>query len=235
MLKTVNYTLTRGLPFDRLIIVKNKFNHRLLTPTAANAYIQTGTYSKVEMTTTITNENGILMSLTAEETQDLPLGTFSYDVFATIAGIQRPVSQGTIKVEALNRITPSEDNVAMEIRYKQRTDYRRNFTWKDDTGAVITLQSAYMQAVNSAGTTVLDLRWYATKPSENTIAALPAAQRGYLAPYAGSTLEIHISDKNNVPVGEHRFDLLVQDSAGDWDRLATGVLVVEETIATPPA
>lgn len=223
------------MSFDRLIIVKNKFNHRLLAPTAANAYIQTGTYSKVEMTTDITTENGILLSLSADETQDLPLGTFSYDVFATIAGISRPVSQGTIKVEALNNITPLEDTQAMEIRYKQRTDYRRNFTWKDDTGAIITLQSAYMQAVNAAGTVVLDLRWYATKPSEATIAALPAAQRGYLAPYTGSTVEIHISDKNNIAAGSYRFDLLVQDSSGDWDRLSTGTIVVEETVATPPA
>lgn len=231
----VNYHVTRGLPWERLQMVKDRWSHRVVKPTAARAYVQTGTYTKVELTTTITAENGILLSLTDEETQDLPLGTFDYDVFATINSVQRPVAQGTITVEALNSVTPPEDNVAMEIRYKQYTDYRRNFTWRDDTNTIITLQSAYMQAVDADGDTVLDLRWYATAPSEGTIAALPASQRGYLAPYSGATLEVHISDKNNVPVGEHRFDLLVQDSAGDWDRLATGTLVVEETVASPPA
>ena len=235
MATVVNYHVTRGLPWERLQMVKDRWNHRVVKPTAARAYVKTGTYSKVEITTEITKENGIMLSLTSEETQDLPLGVFDYDVFATINDVQRPVAQGTITVEALNNITPLEDNVAMEIRYKQYTDYRRNFTWRDDTNTIITVQSAYMQAVDSDGDTVLDLRWYATAPSEGTIAALPESQRGYLAPYTGATLEIHISDKNNIPVGEHRFDLLVQDSAGDWDRLATGTIIVEETVATPPA
>jgi hypothetical protein len=123
----------------------------------------------------------------------------------------------------------------MEIRFKQRTDYRRTFTWKDEDGDVLTIQSAYMQAKNSLGVTVIDLRWFSTVPSESTIAALPAERRGYLAPATGATLEIHVSDKNPVAAGSYPFDLFVQDSAGDWDCLASGTVVVEAAISSPPA
>lgn len=235
MIRTVNYTLTRGLPWERLIIIKDRRTHRLLSPTDARAYVRTGTATVAQLTTTITSENGIMLSLTSEETQDLPLGELAYDVLATIHGVQQPVAQGTIGVTALDTVTPLEDTQEMEIRYRQRTDYRRTFTWKDSTGAVIAVQSAYMQAKSSAGATVLDLRWYASAPSENTISALPATQRGYLAPATGGTLEVHISDKHTIAAGTYNFDLLVQDIAGDWDCLAKGALVVEETVSSPPA
>jgi hypothetical protein len=128
-----------------------------------------------------------------------------------------------------------EDSQAMEIRFKQRVDFRRTFTWKDADGDVLTVQNAYMQAKDTAGTTVLDLRWYSSTPSEATVIALPVERRGYLAPIAGSTLEMHISDKNTIAAGSYNFDLFVQDSAGDWDCLASGTVVVEASISAPPA
>jgi hypothetical protein len=233
--QTVNYSLDKGLPWERLIIIKNKYNRALLKPSEARAFIKTGTTSKIEITTSITTENGVKLSLNAEETQDLPLGDLPYDVMATIDDVQRPVSGGIITVSALDTITPLEDTQAMEIRYKQYTDYRRTFTWKDANGAVLTIQSAFMQAKTTTGTTVLDLRWYATTPSENTVIALtPASKRGYLAPATGATLELHISNTNNVPAGSYPFDLFVQDTAGDWDCLASGTLVVEASVSAPP-
>lgn len=234
--QTVNYTLVRGLPWERLVIVKDRRTHRVAKPTEASSYIKTGDISKTEITTEISKENGIRLSLTAEETQDLPLGELSYDVLATINGIQRPVTSGTITVSALDTITPLEDVQAMEIRYKQRTDYRRTFTWKDDNGVVIAVQSAFMQAKTTTGTTVVDLRWYSSTPSENTVVALtPASKRGYLAPATGATLEMHISNANDVPAGSYKYDLFVQDTAGDWDCIVSGTLVVEEAVSTPPA
>jgi hypothetical protein len=176
-----------------------------------------------------------MLYLSAEETQDLPLGELEYDVLATINDIQRPVARGTIVVSALDNITPMEDSQAMEIRFKQRVDFRRTFTWKDADGDVLTVQNAYMQAKDTAGTTVLDLRWYSSTPSEATVIALPVERRGYLAPIAGSTLEMHISDKNTIAAGSYNFDLFVQDSAGDWDCLASGTVVVEASISAPPA
>lgn len=233
--QTVNYNVIRGLPWERLIIVKNRRTHRVVKPTDSRSYVTTTGAGKMEITTTITAENGILLSLTGEETQDLPLGTLTYDVLATIDGVQRPVAQGTITVTALDTVTPLEDAQAMEIRFKQHTDYRRTFTWRDEEGEILTVQNAYMQAKNTSGTTVLDLRWYATKPNEATIAALPGERRGYLAPATGATLEIHVSDLNTVAAGTYPFDLFVQDSAGDWDCLASGTVVVEAAISSPPA
>jgi hypothetical protein len=45
---------------------------------------------------------------------------------------------------------------------------------------------------------------------------------------------MHISDKNPIPAGRHTFDLFVQDSAGDWDRIASGTIVVDASVATNP-
>lgn len=236
MHRYVNYSLTRGLPWERLVIVKDNATHRVLKPTDASAYIKTGETTKVELTTEITKENGIMLSLTAEETQDLPIGDLVYDVLATIGGIQRPVSRGTITVTALDTVTPLEEAQAMELRYKQRTDFRRTFTWKDEQGDVVTVTDAYMQAKDSDGNTVLDLRWFASVPAENTIVALPADQRGYIAPALGGTLEVHISNANTVAAGTYSYDIFVQNSvSGDWDVMVSGSLVVESSISTPPA
>jgi hypothetical protein len=232
---TVNYSIVRGLPWERLIIVKDRRTRKQIKPTEARSFIQTTSLAKKELTVEITSANGIMLYLSAEETQDLPLGELEYDVLATIDDIQRPVARGTIVVSALDNITPMEDSQAMEIRFKQRVDFRRTFTWKDADGDVLTVQNAYMQAKNTAGTTVLDLRWYSSTPSEATVIALPVERRGYLAPIAGSTLEMHISDKNTIAAGSYNFDLFVQDSAGDWDCLASGTVVVEASISAPPA
>ena len=234
MTQNVDYKIIRGLPWERLILVKDGRNHRVLRPTDSSGFIKTGDSTKTEISTSITTENGIYLELTAEETQDLPLGALSYDVLATIGGIPRPVSKGIINVSALDSITNLEDTKAMEIRYRQRTDFRRNFTWKDSAGVLIAVQSAYMQAKTAAGATMVDLRWFASPPSENTIAGLPATRRGYLAPNAGTTLEMHISDQHTVAAGSYPFDLFVQDSAGDWDCLVSGTLIVEASTSSPP-
>ena len=234
LVPTVNYTMTRGLPWERLVIVKDRRTHNMIHPTDARAYIRTGTLTLAEITTTITTENGINLSMTGTETQDIPLGDLSYDVIATINGVQRPVAGGTISVSALNNITPLEDADAMEIRFKKYTDFRQGFTWKDSNGVVITVTDAFMQAKDSAGTTVLDLRWFSTIPDEATIVALPASRRGYIAPKSGYTLEIHISDKNSIPAGSYSFDLFVKDSAGDWSSIAQGSVVVEPSTSVPP-
>jgi hypothetical protein len=232
---TVNYNVIRGLPWERLIILKDRRTHRQLKPTEARSFIQTGSLSKKEVTVDITKEQGLMLSLTAEETQDLPLGELQYDVLATVNEVQRPVAKGTIIVTALDNITPWEDSQAMEIRFRQHVDFRRTFTWKDADGDILTIQNAYMQAKDTTGNTVLDLRWYSSVPSEATIIALSGERRGYLAPASGATLEMHVSDKNTIAAGSYNFDLFVQDSVGDWDCLASGTVVVEAAISAPPA
>ena len=232
--QTVNYTAVRGLPFERLLILKDSRTRRLFKPTDARAYIKTGDLTVAEITCTITTENGISLTLTDAETQDLPLGDLKYDVLATINDVQQKITQGTITVSALDNITPLEDALAMEIRFKKYTDFRQSYTWKDSDGNILTVTDAFMQAKNAAGTTVIDLRWFSSIPNEATILALPAARRGYIAPKTGYTLELHISDANSVPAGSYLFDLFVKDSAGDWSSISQGQVVVESSTSVPP-
>ena len=237
----VNYDITRGLPWERLILVKDRRSHRVVTPTAARAYIKTGVNSLLEVATEVTSENGIQLSLTAAQTTDLPTGELAYDVWATCrlygADVEKQVSKGLVNVSTVDRITPEEDSKALELRYTQKTDFYRTFTWKDSDDVVQTVASAYMQAKDTAGTTVLDLRWYESKPTEATVVALnPANSRGYLIAGAvtDTTLDLHISDRNDVAAGTYTFDLFIQDSAGDWDVLAAGSLVVEAATSSNP-
>ena len=236
----VNYDITRGLPWERLIIIKDRRSHRVVTPSTARAYIQTSTTSVLEVTTEVTGENGVQLSLTAAQTKDLPTGELAYDVFATCklygTDVEKQISKGLVNVSTTDRITPEEDSKALELRYTQKTDFYRTFTWKDSDGDVQTVQSAYMQAKDTAGATVVDLRWYATTPAEATVISFsPAAMRGYLTTGAtGTTLDMHISDKNDVAAGSYSFDLFVQDSADDWDVLAAGTLVVEAATSSNP-
>lgn len=238
---TVNFQITRGLPWKRYIVVKSKLTRYRVNVTSPNAFIQVSPTHKKEIATQITPEGTIRLYLNADETVDLPEGQLSYDVWANVRvglneDVYKPVASGVLEVKSYNNITPLEDTDAMEIRYKQRTDYRRTFTWKDTNGTVIAVTDAFMQAKDSNNNTVLDLRWYSPAPSEATVIGLtPANKRGYLAPASGGTLEMHISDKNDIAVGTYRFDLFVKDSAGDWDCLVQGALVVEAAVSAPPA
>ena len=237
----VNYDIIRGLPWERLILVKDRRSHRVVTPSAARAYIKTGTNSLLEVTTAVTGENGIQLSLTAAQTTDLPAGELAYDVWATCrlygADVEKQVSKGLVNVSTTDRITPEEDSKALELRYTQGTDFYRTFTWKNSDAEVQSVTGAYMQAKTSAGATVLDLRWYSSVPTEATVIALsPANTRGYLIAGAvsGTTLDMHISDANDVAAGTYSYDLFVQDAAGDWDVLAAGSLVVEAATSSNP-
>lgn len=234
MTTTVNYSVTRGLPWDRQISVKSKQTHWRLKVSDPNAYIQVDDNHKKEIYATIMGNNNILLSLNADETLDLPDGYLSYDVWANVNAVYQPVAKGRLHVSTYGSITPLEDDDAMELRYTQRTDYRRTFSWKDEDGEVLAVQNAYMQAKNSAGTVVLDIRWYSSAPNEATIAALAANRRGYIAPATGATLELHISNLNTIAAGSYSYDLFVQDTSGDWDQLVKGTFVVEEAVSVEP-
>ena len=236
MPNVVNYQVVRGLPWSRQICVKNRRTHWRIAPETPNAFIQVSTTNKKEITAELMGNNNIRLSLTADETTDLPEGNLAYDVWATVDEIYQPIAQGKVFVSTYNTVTPSEDTDSMEIRYKQRTDYRRVFTWKDEEDDVLVVQDAFLQAKNSAGTTVLDLRWYESTPLEATVIALsPANTRGYLAPSTGATLEMHISNANTIDAGSYDFDLFVKGSTSDWECLTEGTLVVERSISTQPS
>lgn len=241
MTSTVNYQITRGLPWERYIVVKSHLTHYRVNIENPSAYIKVNGTRKKEVTASVTPEGIIKLYLNKEETTDLPNGDLSYDVWADVytglnKKVYQPVAKGFIKVSTYDNITPLEETDAMEIRYKQRTDYRRTFTWKDSNGTIIGITDAFMQAKDANNSTVVDLRWYAATPSEETVIALtPANKRGYLAPASGGTLEMHISDKNDVAAGSYSFDLFVKDSAGDWECLVQGAFIVEPSVSAPPA
>ena len=235
MPNVVNYNLVRGLPWSRQLCIKSRRTHWRLVPEDCNAYIKVSDLNKKEITAEVIGNNNVRISLTADETVDLPEGNLAYDVWATVDEVYQPIVKGTITVSSYNSITPSEDDDAMELRYTQRTDFRRVFTWRDEEGDILAIQSAFMQAKDSAGTTVLDIRWYAAVPSEATVIALtPANKRGYIAPSTGATLELHISNKNDIAAGSYTYDIFVQDSLGDWDQLVKGTFVVETATSTEP-
>lgn len=232
--RTVNYTATQGIPLKRIVVIKSKSHHRLMVPTAVKAQIQSTSTSKKKLNAELTGAGEILLSLTGAETAELPLGELKYDVLAKFNDTYYKVITGVIFVEANTTVTDGNEAQAMELRMSQYEDFRKTFTWKDKNGVLQAVTNAYLQAVDSDGTTTLDLRWYATTPSEVTIVGLAGNRRGYLAPKAGATLEMHISDKNTIPAGTHTFDLFVQDNAGDWERIASGSIVVDASVATNP-
>ena len=256
MTNQIKYRATQGLYWERLIMVKDKATRRVIRPIDAWANIKTGEYSIKEVNCFITSEGGILLQLTEEDTADLPVGELSFDVIATYYKYQRltygsltasygatgsgdtvtqPVAKGIIKVEALNNITPLEEPDYMELRFNRYEDFYRTFTWRDEDSDIIGIQNSYMQAKDSSGTTVLDIRWYDPALTEGQIAALTANRRGYITGNNDGSITLHISNLNPVPAGVHRYDLFVQDSAGDWSVLTKGTVVVEETVSVMPS
>lgn len=234
---TVNYSMVRGLPWERHIYVKNRRTRRVVKVTEPDAFVRVSDTHKKQIVTEVLSDNGIKLYMDPGDTIDMADGSYVYDVWAYVGvtdKVYMPVARGTIDVSTYDNVTPLEDTDAMELRTKERVDFRQTFTWKDEDGDVLAIQNAYMQAEDSTGTVVLDLRWFASVPSESTIIALPATRRGYLAPSTGATLELHISNKNPIVAGSYKFDLFVQDTLGDWDSLITGTLVVEPSISVEP-
>lgn len=240
----LTYNATKGLPWQRLIIVRDNWTHRIQKPLDAWGVVKTSDIGRIELTTFITSEGGIVVSLNEEETKDLPVGQLDFDVIALLptrsltpggpTTITRPVAKGTITVSDIDTITPLEEIDYMELRLSQGEDYYRAFTWYDDEDNVAVVVNSYMQAVDSSGATVLDLRWFSTPPNEATIEALPSIRRGYVSPESGKSLLMHISNTNPLPAGEFKFDIFVQDTAGDWRRLTKGVLFVEPSVSVKP-
>lgn len=233
MANILPYTMVRGQLWDRLIVVKNRRTHKTMKFSQARCMVDLG-FTKRSITATITSEGAIYLYLDPSETLDFPVGSYDFDVVAPVRDYWQVVARGSIAVSNMDNITPLEDGQQMEIRFKKGEDYRNTFSWTDSSGTLITVTNAYMQAKNSAGTTVLDLRWFSSTPNEATIVALTANQRGYLAPYTGETLELHISEMNSIPAGSYTFDLFVQSSSGDWKFLSGGSIVVESSVSTRP-
>lgn len=246
MLSQFKYTATRGVPWERLIMVKDRTTHRTVRITDAWATLQVSATVKRDISVSITSEGGIMLTMTADEVWDLPVGELSFDVVGVVqrrsalagggwTSITTPVASGSITVENPVSISSLRGSRTMEIKFKRGTDLRETVLWTDDNGDVVTLSNAVLQAKDSNNNTVIDLRWYSAPLSEVQIQALPNAQRGYLAPYEGQTMEIHISNMNPVSAGEYPFDILAQETnGGDWGYIAGGYMIVEATVSEVP-
>ena len=239
----LKYHATRGLPWERLLMVKDKVSRRIIKPLDAWGVIKIDEVTQKEFSVAITTEGGIVIYLSESDTQDVPAGSYDFDVVAILpsrslyagnSNVTRPVAKGTLVVEELDISTSLEENDYMELRFKKSEDFYRTFTWRDESGNVIDTQNAYMQAKDSSGTTVLDLRWYSSVPSEATIAALTGNRRGYITENADHSITVHVSNLNTVTTGAYKFDLFVQDASGDWTCLVSGSVIVEDSVSVNP-
>jgi hypothetical protein len=201
-----------------------------------NAYVTYGDGVKKEIATSLMGSKDILLALSDEETLALPEGDLSYDVWATVRTaidrepVYQPIARGRLRVTTYGNITPWGDANAMELRHVENTDFKEIISWKDEDGVLLTISNARLVATNSSGTQVIDLRWIYPAPNEGTIVALPAIQRGYISRSTGATLEIHISQSNPITAGTYTYDIVVQDSLGNWEQLMRGSLVVEAAV-----
>lgn len=237
MVTHLDYTLIQGEPFERLVIVKDRRTHRIRKHTEAYASMQLAdrTGPVYPIPTSRSFEGGILLEIDSSDTYNIAPGIYKFDVVANPYGYIETVGSGTIAVAALERITPLGGDAPMYIEYAAQTDYRKAVTWTSSTGVAIQVINARLQAVNATNVVVLDLGFYATPPTEATIAALPANKRGYISPLPGASFEIHISNQAVIAPGTYQYDILAQEvGTEDWGRVSTGTLVVTGTITQAP-
>lgn len=229
-LTQLDYEIIKGEAWERLVIVKDYRSHRIRAVKSATSMLRDANGVLHPITTDISFEGGISLTLTAAQTVDLPTGDYTFDVVADPWGETRTVAQGTVTVTDINRITPLGGNSTMYISYDPYTDFRKPVTWTTSAGDVIEITDARLQARDIGDAVVLDLGFFETPPDEAAIALLDPEKRGYLSPLEGASFEIHISDQAVIATGTYSFDILAQDSTGDWARVAKGTLAVSDPV-----
>jgi hypothetical protein len=110
----VNMTATRGEIMERLLIVKDSRTHRKRVPTETTAAVQVGE-NKYEIPTSVTSEGGILITLSAEQTNWFHPGDYAWDVWGTVSRsalltstplTTEMLAYGTLTVQEHSSITP---------------------------------------------------------------------------------------------------------------------------------
>jgi hypothetical protein len=254
------YKITAGEPFCAAIRPRDRRTRRSVSvesPRAAMRPVGTTGFGAFPISASVRTDRSVQLDLTGDQTTDIPPGEYELEVVAVVRGVSTVTGYGTtgdpivtgyggpystaavpaliakttVTVEHPDRVTPLTGAQDMLITYAQLTDYKTNFSWLDANGNPITAKDGWFRAEDSTGVVVVDIGWFASIPDEVTIAALPADQRGYVAVYDGG-IQLHFSDKLVVAPGTYQFDMLVQSAVDDgWDKLASGTLVVERTIA----
>lgn len=116
MLTNLEYEVTKGLDWERLVVVKNRSTRRVIKPSNAWATAKLDDVTTKSITCSLLSDGGILLYMSSAETAALAVGTYPFDVVATVpnstlstsasAGTENvPVASGTITVIDLNLIS----------------------------------------------------------------------------------------------------------------------------------
>ena len=123
----INYTVSRGEPWERLIIPKDRRTRRKRVPVEASASIKIGNTVYI-LPSQITSEGGILLTMTPNNTEWLQDGEYLWDLVATVSRsalltstplAETVVVHGTITVSTYDNLTPMDSDgqpVALEAR-----------------------------------------------------------------------------------------------------------------------
>jgi len=122
----INYTVDRGEVWERLLILKDRRTHRKRVPVEAAASVLIDGVKYV-IPAEITSEGGVLLTMSAANTEWMEDGEYSWDMVATVSRsallTSTPLTEtlvvyGTLVVQTYDNITPmSSDGVteALEI------------------------------------------------------------------------------------------------------------------------
>jgi hypothetical protein len=114
----IDYTVDRGELWERLVVLKDRRTHRKRVPTEVSASVKVGDTVYV-LPTEITSEGAVLLTMSAENTEWLPAGTYDWDMVATVSRsallTSTPLSEmmvvyGTLTVQTFDNLTPMDSD-----------------------------------------------------------------------------------------------------------------------------
>lgn len=116
--KNIDYKVSRGEKWERLIVIKDERTHRKrpVTQCAASVLID-GT--KYVIPTEITSEGAVLLEMTAANTEWLTNGTYTWDLVVTVSSsalltstplVQTVAAFGNLVVSTYDNITPMDSD-----------------------------------------------------------------------------------------------------------------------------
>lgn len=114
----LNYTVDRGEPWERLIIPKDRRTRRKRVPVEASASVKIGDTIYI-LPVEITSEGGLLLTMTANNTEWLPNGEYDWDLVATVSRsalltstplAETVVVHGKLVVSTYDNLTPMDSD-----------------------------------------------------------------------------------------------------------------------------
>jgi len=114
----IDYTVDRGELWERMVVLKDRRTHRKRVPTEVSASVKVGDTVYV-IPTEVTSEGAVLLTMSAENTEWLPAGTYEWDMVATVSRsallTSTPLSEmlvvyGTLTVQTFDNLTPMDSD-----------------------------------------------------------------------------------------------------------------------------